>query len=201
MLDALLAADRSFGLWISSQLNHPPITSLLIGVTVIGIGGRVWLALGALAWFVKPRQRMAVWRLLLAIVLAALLVDGVTKPIVGRIRPFVDHPEYHDFGYRPESASFPSGHAATSAAGALAIARIWPAATIPIWTLALLVALSRVALGVHFPTDVLGGLLLGYLAARFVCARPPDPASLDVPAREPRVRSDPPIVGSPKPVV
>ena len=62
---------------------------------------------------------------------------------------------------------------ATDAAGALAFTRMVPAAAIPAGVLALLIGTSRVALGVHFPTDVLAGFLIGYLCARFCCARPP----------------------------
>jgi undecaprenyl-diphosphatase len=179
VFDELLAADRAFGLWIAATLNVPLITGVLIGITIIGARGSVWLAMGLLTWLRAPAKRMAVWRLLLGIGLAGLLVDGVTKPIVGRLRPWIDHPEYQDFGVRPDSASFPSGHAATAAAGALAISRIWPAAAVPAWTLAVLIALSRVALGVHFPSDVLGGFLIGYLCARVAFARPPTLAQLE----------------------
>ena len=107
--------------------------------------------------------------------LKVALPDMTRKPLIGRARPFVDHVEYREIGVRPDTPSFPSGHAATAAAGALAFARIWPAAAIPAWTLAALIAISRVALGVHFPSDILAGFLLGALLARFVCARPPTP--------------------------
>ena len=60
-------------------------------------------------------------------------------------------------------------------------ARIWPAAAIPAWTLAAIIAISRVALGVHFPSDILVGFLLGALLARFVCARAPDPPLVPAP--------------------
>jgi undecaprenyl-diphosphatase len=103
------------------------------------------------------------------------MVDVIIKPVIGRVRPFVDHVEYREIGVRPDTPSFPSGHAATAAAGALAFARIWPATAVPAWTLAVIIAVSRVALGVHFPSDVLVGFLLGALLARFACARAPDP--------------------------
>jgi undecaprenyl-diphosphatase len=181
MFEALLAADRALGLWLAAHLEHPAITSLMIALTVIGAKGGVWLALGFVTWLIAPARRMRVWRLLLALGLAGLLVDQITKPIVGRVRPWVDHSGYRDFGRRPTSPSFPSGHAATAAAGALALTRIWPAAAVPAWTLAALIALSRIALGVHFPSDVVAGFLLGLLSASFVCARPPTHAALDTP--------------------
>lgn len=143
--------------------------------SAIGAKSAVWIVLGSITWAVAPAKGMKVWRLLLALGLVGLVVDVVTKPVIGRVRPFVDHVEYREIGVRPDTPSFPSGHAATAAAGALAFARIWPAAAIPAWTLAAVIAVSRVGLGVHFPSDVLAGFLLGALIARFVCARAPDP--------------------------
>jgi undecaprenyl-diphosphatase len=178
MLETLLASDRGFGLWLASWTNHPWVDAVMITASFMGARGSIWIVLGLVTWAVSRTKRMAVWRLLLAVGLAGLLVDGITKPIVGRARPWIDHPEYRDLGWRPDSTSFPSGHAASAAAGALALARIWPATAAPAWALAALIAFSRVALGVHFPSDVIVGFLIGILAARFVCARPPDPAQI-----------------------
>lgn len=175
MWHALLAADRAFGAQVSAAFASTPLAPLFVWLSVIGTRAGLWLLLGAVAWVFFPAKRMAVWRLVLAIGLTALLVDGVVKPLVGRARPFVDRPDVVLIGDRPTTASFPSGHAALAATGAVALGRIWPAASLPIWGLALAVALSRIVLGVHFPLDVLGGLLLGYAVARFVCARPPAP--------------------------
>lgn len=147
----------------------------MLVVSGIGAKGAVWIVLGLIAWAASPARGMKVWRLLLALALTGLVVDAIIKPLAGRARPFVDHVEYREIGVRPDTASFPSGHAATAAAGALAFARIWPAAAIPVWTLAAIIAISRVALGVHFPSDVVAGFLLGALIARFVCARAPNP--------------------------
>jgi len=150
--------------------------------SAIGAKGAVWIVLGLITWIAAPAKGMKVWRLLLALGLAGFVTDAVTKPLIGRVRPFVDHVEYREIGVRPDTPSFPSGHAATAAAGALAFARIWPAAAIPAWTMAVVIAISRVALGVHFPSDVLVGFVLGALLARFACARAPDPPLVPVAA-------------------
>lgn len=175
MFESFLAFDRAAGIWLAASLEHHWIDQVMLVASAIGAKGAVWIVLGLIAWGVAPARGMKVWRLLLALGLAGLVVDVVTKPVIGRVRPFVDHVEYREIGVRPDTPSFPSGHAATAAAGAVAFARIWPAAAIPAWTLAAVIAISRVALGVHFPSDVLAGFLLGALIARFVCARAPDP--------------------------
>jgi membrane-associated phospholipid phosphatase len=173
MVDACVAADRALGLWLASWLDAPFIYPLMIAASMVGTKGAVWMALGVIVWLARPARGMAVWRLLLAIGLAGLIVDGIAKPFVGRARPWVDHPEYRDSGWRPDSSSLPSGHAATAAAGAIALTRAWPGVTVAAWTLAALIAISRVALGVHFPSDVLAGLAIGAACALVACARPP----------------------------
>jgi undecaprenyl-diphosphatase len=182
VFESFLAFDRAAGIWLASLLEHHWIDQVMLVASAIGAKGAVWIVLGLITWAVAPAKRMKVWRLLLALGLAGLTTDAIIKPLIGRARPFVDHVEYREIGVRPDTPSFPSGHAATAAAGALAFARIWPAAAIPAWTAAALIAVSRVALGVHFPSDVLAGFLLGALLARFVCARAPDPPLVPVAA-------------------
>jgi undecaprenyl-diphosphatase len=192
MLASLLNTDRAVGIWLASVISGPWLDRVMVWATIVGARGTIWIAIGLVSAIVAPAKRMAVWRLLLSIALAGLIVDGIAKPLVGRVRPWVGHPEYRDLGLRPEDTSFPSGHAATAAAGALALTRLWPAAAVPAAALALLIGTSRVALGVHFPGDVLGGFALGYLCARFVCARPPrefrSPAGAPI-GSEPRTKT------------
>ncbi len=174
MLASLLSTDRALGVWLASLITGPWLDRVIVWFSAIGARGSIWIAIGLVIAIAAPARRMAVWRLLLSLALAGLITDGIAKPLVGRVRPWVDHPEYRELvGTRPDSPSFPSGHAATAAAGALALTRLWPAVAIPAWTLAILIGTSRIALGVHFPSDVLMGFAIGYLCARFVCARPP----------------------------
>lgn len=183
MFGSLLGMDRALGVWVASALAGPWLDRVMVFVSVIGARGAVWIVLALGTAVIAPAKRMAAWRLLLALALTGLLVDHVAKPIVGRLRPFVDHPEYREIGVRPGDSSFPSGHAGTAAAGALAFARMMPGAAIPAGALALLIGTSRVALGVHFPSDVIAGFLIGYLCARFCCARAPrDDLGVSAPA-------------------
>ena len=187
MLASFLNTDRAVGVWLATHLDAPWIDRLMIVATQVGQRGAIWIVVGLGVWIVAPARRMAVWRLLLAIGLAGLMTDVVVKPLVGRLRPYVDHPEYRELLPPPKDSSFPSGHASTAAAGATALARILPGTAFPAAALALLIGTSRVALGVHFPTDVLAGFAVGYLCARFAFARPPrdDTASTTVAAEGP----------------
>jgi membrane-associated phospholipid phosphatase len=92
--------------------------------------------------------------------LASLAVVGL-KDYFERARPPVADPSLDPIGVIPESASFPSGHAATAFAAAVAVGLLYPRLRRPLLALAALVALSRVYLGVHFVTDIVVGSVLG----------------------------------------
>ena len=104
------------------------------------------------------------------ILMAALLVDlvicnGILKPLVHRIRPFDVKTGIELLVKRPIDFSFPSGHTAASFASVMALylageKRLW----IPALVLAVLIAFSRLYLYVHYPTDVLGGVVAGLAA-------------------------------------
>ncbi len=128
--------------------------------SAVGRAGFVWWVTALIA-MVFPRRRMAAWRLILAVALAYLLVDGVIKPVIGRARPFDVVADARLIDQRPVTSSFPSGHTAAAVAGALAAGRLFPRARPAWWLLAVGIALSRVYVGAHWPTDVLAGAVLG----------------------------------------
>jgi undecaprenyl-diphosphatase len=102
-------------------------------------------------------------QLALALLLAFLVTDHVLKPLVGRERPFVSMPDIRIIGGPPTDASFPSGHAASAFAACEVLVRLVPAERIMWWTMALVIAYSRVYLGVHYPLDVIAGAVLGWV--------------------------------------
>jgi membrane-associated phospholipid phosphatase len=97
--------------------------------------------------------------------LSAAAIAGLTvmllKVAFDRARPPLVESSLDPIGTVPGSASFPSGHAATAFAAAVAVGVLYPRFRKPLLALAATVALSRVYLGVHFATDVLAGSLLG----------------------------------------
>jgi membrane-associated phospholipid phosphatase len=127
---------------------------------VIGSYGAVWIAIALAA--VALRRRPAT--LVLTVVVAVFAADGLAtglKQALGRDRPYVERPDPEPLMDTHFDLGFPSGHAATSFAGATVLALALPRLAVPLYALATLIALSRVYVGVHYPGDILAGALLG----------------------------------------
>lgn len=152
--------DRALMNWMRS-FDSPWLDTAMVWISSSGRGGLVWLMLAAAA-FVRPRDRAAAWRVILTVALCYAVVDGVVKPLVGRARPApLATAVLRDLPPMPLTSSFPSGHATATFGAAVSVSRMWPHTRIVWWTLAVLIASSRVYLGHHYPIDVVGGALLG----------------------------------------
>lgn len=135
------------------------------GITWLGEAGAAAILL-ALILLIIPKTRWAGVAVVAALVLDIILVNLALKTAVNRPRPWTEWEEikyfYQSAGVRmPHDTSFPSGHTAACFAAAVALTFRYRAKAIPALVVAALVALSRIYLCVHFPTDVLGGVIAG----------------------------------------
>ncbi len=107
----------------------------------------------------------------LAVGVPALFVT-IIKRFIGRARPYVseitDPYSYDPFIWKASYASLPSGHATNAFAAAIAIGALWPKARLPMWIYALVIAMSRVVVNAHFPSDVIIGAVAGLVGALLV---------------------------------
>jgi membrane-associated phospholipid phosphatase len=127
----------------------------------LGERGAVWIAIGAVGYALDEPRRPE-WRRAMGTVLGTYVLNTAVKLVVRRRRPQL--PGLPPLTSTPTQLSFPSAHASTSFAGALAYTRLGlPAA--PLYALAKGLAVSRLYLGVHYPSDVLAGALLGTAVA------------------------------------
>lgn len=123
--------------------------------------GLGWVAGGAaLAILGGPKGRRAGAATAVASLAATYIVQVRVKPLFRRVRPFVNR-EAHVVGVRPPDHSFPSGHTASSFAAATALALFYPRAAPLAYAVATGVGMSRVHLGVHFPSDAAVGGVIG----------------------------------------
>src|ERR687896_2152074 len=128
--------------------------------TVVGTAGALWGFLAAGAFLLtgfRLSNLMIPW---VAVALSWTLAEGA-KYLFNRARPFIDDTEVAPLIKTPSSSSFPSGHSATAAAGALTLSVVYPSFAPALVFSGVLVAISRIYLGVHYPFDVLAGLLIG----------------------------------------
>lgn len=138
---------------------HPAADKLMLWVTRMGNGGLAWIVVSLVMIGLGWRQEGLLT--LLALTLTAVLINLVVKPIFTRKRPYEILETVRTRITPPFGSSFPSGHAASSFAAASMLwffnvpFRHWALA------LALLIAFSRVYLMVHFPSDVLVGMISG----------------------------------------
>jgi membrane-associated phospholipid phosphatase len=100
------------------------------------------------------------------------LFVAIVKRMIGRARPLVtgvaDPYVFSPFIWRVDYASLPSGHATTAFAVLVAFGTLWPRGRTALWTYALLIAVSRVVVTAHYPTDVLAGAVVGTVGALMV---------------------------------
>ena len=97
------------------------------------------------------------------------LIDTISKRWIGRVRPSQFGPfAYHPLSWNSAYASLPSGHATTAFAAAIAVGALWPRARTVIWIYAALIAISRVVIYAHHPSDVLAGAMVGGVGALLV---------------------------------
>ena len=149
--------------WLQTHLRCGPLDAVLVPITHTCDHGELWILLAVLLvlWRKKRRSGLGMG--------AALAVDFVScnlilKPLFGRIRPFMVNSGVELLVAPPLDASFPSGHTAASFAAVFALFFLKDPLWKPALAAAIVIAFSRLYLYVHWPSDVLGGVLVGLFA-------------------------------------
>lgn len=146
--------------WIQS-IRSPVVDMVMTFITRLGNAGAVWIVL-AVILLIIPKTRRSGAVLAAALCVDAVLCNGILKTLFGRIRPYDVNTSVRLLIARPADFSFPSGHTAVSFAAVTALmmageGKLWK----PALVIAVLIAFSRLYLYVHYPTDILGGIIVG----------------------------------------
>ena len=146
--------------WIQAHLRCGFLDAVLPIISWTANHGEIWLLL-ALALVLRKSSRRQGWTVALALVLDLVCCTLLLKPLIGRVRPFAVNPAVELLVSPPLDASFPPGPAAASCGAVFAPRGSGSPLWKPALAVAVLIAFSRLYLYVHWPSDVLGGALLG----------------------------------------
>lgn len=158
MLRRVAALDEAALRFLRTAGHSPAAEDVVRGFSALGEHAAVWLAVGAIGMAVDSDRRPA-WRRGLVTVGAAYVLNTTIKGVARRRRPQLDG--LPALTGTPTGLSFPSAHATSGFAAARAYSALVPGA--PLYALAGGLALSRLYLGVHYPSDSLAGAALGLL--------------------------------------
>ncbi|HEY3732790.1 MAG TPA: phosphatase PAP2 family protein [Streptosporangiaceae bacterium] len=159
----LESADHGAAADINSLVaGNATLVSVVKAVTFLGSNGVLWTVIGAATIILAVRRQWRLAAYLLITGAGALVLDPVLKSLVGRLRPVVAHPIAHGTGN-----SFPSGHSLGSIVcyGAILLVFLpaprgrWRTAFVSV--IAALIGVSRILLGVHYLSDVIGAWAVG----------------------------------------
>ena len=162
-METLLNLDVGFLLFLQDSVRNPILNSIMIFITSLGNGGMLWIAATVLLMIPKKTRKVG---LMSAIALLGSLIinNNLIKNLVQRPRPFRTFPELQIIIPTPSEFSFPSGHTSSSFAAAAVFYRHLPKKLgVPSVVLAGLIGFSRLYVGVHYPTDVIAGVIMGIL--------------------------------------
>lgn len=160
MIEYITQVDFSILDFIFDNLHSAFMDSFMVFLSMIGEGGAIWFLIAVPMLFFK-KSRVCGFMMIVSMALTLLIGEFALKNLVGRVRPCNVNTDIELLVNRPKSFSFPSGHTGSSFTAATCIF-IWKKRVgIFALVLAFLIAFSRLYNYVHFPSDILGGIVLG----------------------------------------
>ena len=163
---AWIERERSFSLWLHHAAARAFAVPLLTLVSRLGDGWIWYAVVAALPWFAGAAGTACAVRMV-AVGLVDLLIYRIVKRWIARPRPARSCPGIRECTRPLDEYSFPSGHTLHAVAFSVVLGAYFPGCRPVVWAFTALVALSRVALGLHYPSDVLVAALIGALTAGF----------------------------------
>jgi undecaprenyl-diphosphatase len=171
MIDWLVNLDTQLFLFFNNTLANSVFDSLMPIITNDWVLRVVFLIIVVLLLiFGKKQGRIAALLCIISVAFSDQITSHLIKPIIGRVRPCHIIPDVHLLVACSQGLSFPSSHAANSFAIATLISLSYRRQVWLLLSVAVIVSYSRIAVGVHYPFDVLAGALVGVICALAVFA-------------------------------
>lgn len=164
-METLLNLDGNILIWIQEFLRNPILDPFFKVITTLGNAGIFWII--ATIILLIPKKTRKVGMMSAFALLCSLLINNILlKNLVARTRPYYVVEGLVPLIKKPVEFSFPSGHAGSSFASACVLHRNLPK-KYGIWflILAILISFSRLYVGVHYPSDVLAGVVTGFICS------------------------------------
>lgn len=164
------AMDENILLWVQENLRSKKVTPVIKTLTRLGDYGLLWIGFSVILMLRKDTRKAGKLSLF-SIALCFLINNLIIKNLVDRDRPYEVLEELKILINEQPDSSFPSGHAANSLASAIVFFQLFKKRKnkVGILTAGLLMALSRVYVGVHYLSDVLVGITVGTISGLSVC--------------------------------
>jgi len=156
--------ERSFALWMHGASTRPWVVLCLNVVSRLGDGWMWYAVMLSLPWLDHQNGITCAIRMF-AVGAVNLLIYKIIKRCIARPRPYRVCPGIRACARSLDEHSFPSGHTLHSVAFGLILVAYYPSLGYAVWPFVWLVAVSRVVLGLHYPSDVLVGAAIGALTA------------------------------------
>jgi len=166
-LTAILPFDAKLLYMIESTFKSNIMDHVMLFFTRMGDFGLVWIAAGLMLAFTSKYRRAGAC-LLMALAAGAIVGNLVMKPLIARPRPFMELEGIKNILGISFSYSFPSGHTTSSFAAAYMLTRYFGKKGALAYIPATLIAFSRMYFFVHYPSDIIGGIVTGTLCAHMV---------------------------------
>lgn len=168
ILNTLSNLDGQILLFIQNHLRVAELTPWVIRLTKLGNMGIIWIVISILLLIPKKTRRAGILSLL-ALLGSLCITNFFMKNYVARVRPYEVVNGLNCLVEKAKDWSFPSGHASAAFASAVAIYKSRPKRLgVPCLILAFLIALSRLYVGIHYPSDVICGAIIGALIGLIV---------------------------------
>lgn len=169
--DIIMAWEEAFLLFLQNNVRTDFFDPIMQFFSFLGDFGWFWILICAILIIYKPTRPIGIIAAV-SLLVSACICNVILKPVVNRTRPYVAIEGLELITKIPYDSSFPSGH--SNASFAVACAVTWCLSKNKKWigviliVVAALIAFSRLYVGVHYPTDVIAGVVLGTSSSIFV---------------------------------